>query len=375
MMLTTKIISIEKSHLRGTRPRNIGYNARIGNHGSGIGDAVIRVQTEGGAAGLGWARINEEEAQNLVGRSVEELFDLEEMSTTADGEVLDLPLWDLVSKLHGQPLYQFLGARGSREVETYDGSIYIDDLEADDDEVVEIFQKEVQTGREYGFTNFKIKIGRGARWMPMQEGLARDILVIHIVREAAGQDAKILVDANMGNTLNSARHILDECSDANIFWFEEPFAEDPALNKALSEFIEEKGYATLVADGEFAPPPSFFQMVEQGWIDLVQQDFRFKGLSWWRKTAEMIEPWGALCAPHTWGSFVEKFPHAHFAASVPHYSLLEACPADMPGLITDAWKMEDGKLFVPDEPGCGFDVDEEFYQKGLQDKGCFMVKA
>ncbi|MDP7132986.1 MAG: enolase C-terminal domain-like protein, partial [Planctomycetota bacterium] len=160
-----------------------------------------------------------------------------------------------------------------------------------------------------------------------------------------------------------------------IFWFEEPFAEDPALNKALSEFIEEKGYDTLVADGEFAPPPSFFQMVEQGWIDLVQQDFRFKGLSWWRKTAEMIEPWGALCAPHTWGSFVEKFPHAHFAASVPHYSLLEACPADIPGLITDAWKMEDGKLFVPDEPGCGFDVDEELYQKGLQDKGCFMVKA
>jgi D-galactarolactone cycloisomerase len=211
--------------------------------------------------------------------------------------------------------------------------------------------------------------------MPMQEGLARDILVIHLVREAAGPDAKILIDANMGNTLNSARHILDECSDANIFWFEEPFAEDPALNKALSEFIEEKGYATFVADGEFAPPPSFFQMVEQGWIDLVQQDFRFKGLSWWRKTAEMIEPWGALCAPHTWGSFVEKFPHAHFAASVPHYSLLEACPADLPGLITDAWKMEDGKLFVPDEPGCGFDVDEDLYQKGLQDKGCFVVKA
>jgi L-alanine-DL-glutamate epimerase-like enolase superfamily enzyme len=37
--------------------------------------------------------------------------------------------------------------------------------------------------------------------------------------------------------------------------------------------------------------------------------------------------------------------------------------------------MEDGKLFVPDEPGCGFDVDEDLYQKGLQDKGCFVVKA
>jgi L-alanine-DL-glutamate epimerase-like enolase superfamily enzyme len=375
MMLAQKIISIEKSHLRGSRPRDIGHNARIGNHGSGIGDTVIRVRTENGATGLGWARINEEEAQSLIGRKVEELFDLEEMSTTSDGDVIDLPLWDLVSKLHDQPLYQFLGARGSPEVETYDGSIYMDDLEADDAEAVEIFQKEVQTGKDYGFTNFKIKIGRGARWMPMQEGLARDILVIHTVRVAAGPDAKILVDANMGNTLNSARHILEECSDANIFWFEEPFAEDPALNKALSEFIEEKGYDTMVADGEFAPPPSFFQMVEQGWIDLVQHDFRFRGLSWWRKTAEMIEPWGALCAPHTWGSFVEKFPHAHFAASVPHYSLLEACPADVDGLITGAWQMKDGKLMVPDEPGCGFEVDEDLYQKGLQDKGCFEVKA
>ncbi|MDA1143047.1 MAG: hypothetical protein O3B01_31185 [Planctomycetota bacterium] len=374
-MLNRKITRIEKSQLHGSRPRAIGHNSRIGNHGSGMGDAVIRVQTEDGAVGLGWANIKEEEAQCLAGRSVEELFDLEGMSTTGDGAVIDLPLWDLVSKLHGQPLYQFLGARGSQEVETYDGSIYIDDLEANDREAVEIFQDEVQTGKDYGYTNFKIKIGRGARWMPMYEGLARDILVIHSIREAAGLDAKILIDANMGNTLNSAKHILEECRDANIFWFEEPFAEDPALNKALSEFIEEKGFDTMVADGEFAPPPSFFQMVEQGWIDLVQHDFRFKGLSWWRKTAELIEPWGALCAPHTWGSFVEKFPHAHFAASVPHYSLLEACPAGMPGLITDAWKMENGKLIVPDEPGCGFDVDEELYQKGLQHKECFVVKA
>ena len=80
-------------------------------------------------------------------------------------------------------------------MELYDGSIYIDDLEASDAEAVRIFHEEVHTGQAFGYRNFKIKIGRGARWMPTQQGLERDVLVIHAVREAAGPDAKILIDA------------------------------------------------------------------------------------------------------------------------------------------------------------------------------------
>ena len=65
------------------------------------------------------------------------------------------------------------------------------------------------------------------------------------------------------------------CADAGIYWFEEPFGEDPALNADLKQFIRERGYATLVADGESGPPPpTFFAMVEAGDIDVVQHDFR-----------------------------------------------------------------------------------------------------
>ena len=42
---------------------------------------------------------------------------------------MDLVLWDLAARLMDLPLYRLLGARGSRTVELYDGSIYIDDLE------------------------------------------------------------------------------------------------------------------------------------------------------------------------------------------------------------------------------------------------------
>ncbi len=57
----------------------------------------------------------------------------------------------------------------------------------------------------------------------------------------------------------------------------------------MAEHIQERGYDTLVADGEFHPPTYFFDLVEKGWIDVVQQDFHGLGLTWWIETAARIE--------------------------------------------------------------------------------------
>ena len=368
-----KITRIEKCILRGTRPRSIGYNARIPTHGAKITDPAVKISTDSGAWGLGWSRINATEAQELLGREISELFQLPEGSLEA-GLKIDLPLWDLVARMMQLPLYRLLGARGKRQVEAYDGSIYIDDLDVEDEaEVKDIFYKEIASGQENGYLNFKIKVGRGARWMPQEEGLKRDELVIRTVREAAGPDAKILIDANMGNTLNSAIALLDACADVGIYWFEEPFAEDAPLNLALKEHIVENDWDTLVADGEFHPPPNFFDMVEKGLIDVVQHDFRFKGLTWWRETAARLEQWDVLCAPHSWGSHIERYHHAHFAASTPNYCLLEAAPATLPGLIEDGWQFKNSVLQVPDTPGVGLAIEERIFAQGIEDPEGFSL--
>ena len=68
------------------------------------------------------------------------------------GRIVDLPLWDLVARMMDLPLYRLLGARGKRQVELYDGSIYIDDLGVQDEErVKDIFRAEVASGQEHGF--------------------------------------------------------------------------------------------------------------------------------------------------------------------------------------------------------------------------------
>ena len=164
-----KITQVEKAIMKFKRPRNIGRNARKGVHGDRVNDPVVRVHTSSGAVGVGWSRINHEEAESLVGKTVGDLFQLP-TGTNELGAKIDLSLWDLVAKLENQPLYQLLGARGSQSVELYDGSVYIDDLDASEEEAIEIFKDEVKTGHDFGLKNFKIKIGRGARWMPIIEG-------------------------------------------------------------------------------------------------------------------------------------------------------------------------------------------------------------
>jgi L-rhamnonate dehydratase len=360
-----RIDCIEKITLHGKRPRTIGYNARIPTHGPRISDPVVRLRTSGGGHGISWSRLAREEAEQLVGRTVGELFRLPE-GCTAEARCIDLPLWDLVARLLNMPLYRLLGARGSRQVPLYDASIYIDDLELDDNAARRLFADEVASGWEHGYRHFKLKVGRGARWMETEAGLRRDALAVRAVRDAAGVDARIMIDANMGNTLNTATQLLELCADCDLYWFEEPFAEDRALNEALQIFIEENNWDVLVADGEFAPPPNFFDLVREGWIDVVQHDFHALGLTWWRETAATIEGWHGRCAPHTWGSYIERYAHAHFAASVPNYEMLEASPARMPGVIDDDWVMKDGCLLVPETPGTGFDVEPGVFEEGLE---------
>ncbi len=372
MSSSGRIDKIEKITLPFKRPRFIGKNARKGDHGDTVNDRLVRIHTSDGAIGVGWSRICESEAKEIVGQDVDTLFEPGQGSTDL-GLRIDLALWDLSARREGLPLYKHLGGRGSKEVELYDGSIYIDDLDRTDQEAVEIFQKEVATGHTFGYTNFKIKIGRGARWMGIREGTDRDVLVIETVRDSA-PDARIMIDANNGTTLNIALQILERTKNVGIYWFEEPFPEDPEFNEALKAFIIENGYDTLVADGESGPPPpTYFDMVEKGWIDIVQHDFRGKGLTWWKETADRIAPWGAKCAPHSWGSLIERYTHAHFAASIPNFSMLEAAPADLPGIVLDGWDQRDGKLIVPDTPGIGFDVEPDILARGIESEGGFVV--
>jgi L-rhamnonate dehydratase len=298
-----KIIAIERATLTGTRPRSAGHNARLGEHGRSVRVPTIRILTDERLAGFGFSNADDEQLRRLIGRDPEELVG-PDGRVTPDARDAEFPLLDLVGRIRGVPVHRLLGsdahqrpgANGGRAsgpaplaVPCYDTSLYIDDLFLPtDDEAAALIAGEARQGCERGHRAFKLKVGRGARWMETEAGTRRDIAVIRAVRREIGSDARLMIDANNGYTLNLAKRVLAETADCALYWIEEPFHEDRVLCEALREWIDGEGMATLLADGEGDASPRIEQMVRDGVIDVLQYDLLAHGFSAWLETGARL---------------------------------------------------------------------------------------
>ncbi len=233
-MTDARIVRIEGGILTGERPRKAGSNARLGEHGTTIRLPIVRVTTADGARGFGRCRALPTELRGLLGRSLDEL--LTPQGIAAPWLACEYPLWDLAGQRSGQPVYALAARINERPVPTvltvptYDTSLYFDDLHlTDDDEAATLLAAEAREGEARGHRAFKVKVGRGARHMPTEAGLRRDIAIIRAIRVAIGPTAPLLLDANNGYTLNIAKELLRATADCTPYWLEEAFHEDGVL--------------------------------------------------------------------------------------------------------------------------------------------------
>jgi L-alanine-DL-glutamate epimerase-like enolase superfamily enzyme len=61
--------------------------------------------------------------------------------------------------------------------------------------------------------------------MPRKEGDDRDVEIVTLIREHAGGDVLLGVDANNGYDLAGAKRFLERVADANLAFAEEMFEE------------------------------------------------------------------------------------------------------------------------------------------------------
>ena len=101
------ITKAEAAVLDGMRPRTVGRNARLPVHGRRARDPVVRLHTDAGTVGWGWSRATADQARQLVGRRLCEVFD--PASGTADAFLaFDFPLWDLAGRVLGKSVHAML---------------------------------------------------------------------------------------------------------------------------------------------------------------------------------------------------------------------------------------------------------------------------
>ena len=374
-VMNQQIVAIEAATLRGRRPRHSGSNARLGAHGIEVSLPLLRVALSDGAQGFGFCRIEQTRAQELLGQNFSALY-REESGVDASWRDCEYPLWDLAGQIFAQPVYTLAAKITGHQHELahsapcYDTSLYFDDLACrDDNEAANLMATEAREGFEVGHRAFKIKVGRGARHMELEAGTRRDIAIIRAIRQAVGPDCQLLLDANNGWNLNLTKRVLDETSDCDIFWIEEAFHEDEVLYRDLKNWLSDNGLETLIADGEGAASPHLLYWARDGLVDVIQYDIFGHGLSRWLETGQQLDEWGVRTAPHHYGGSIGNFVAPHLAGALKHFSFVEWDEAHVPGLNSERYKVCDGRVQVPDAPGFGLSLDEEFFAQRVRENG------
>jgi len=304
------------------------------------------------------------EFSDLVGARVTDIFSPESGVTDERAETLDFALHDLAGVILDQPVYRLLGAAGDSTVPCYDGAVYLDDLDPEESpRGIDAVLENCANDYKLGYRAFKLKIGRGHTWMEQAEGLQRDIDVTRAVRDKF-PDCRILVDANNGYTCDGFLQYLDGVQDCDLFWIEEPFEESGKDLTKLRTFLNERGVKTLIADGEEAHGqvrsdiPLLLGLASDKLLDVLIMDIVTFGLTNWRQLMPKLRDIGVYASPHTWGFPIKTLYAAQLAAGTGNVVTVEGVFGTTSGVDSSDYRMDEGRLHVPDKPGFGLNVPQ-----------------
>ncbi len=358
------IEKVEFAKLRGERARSAGANARLGVHGKACEVSLVRVTIDGATA-YGASRMTAEQAKPLIGKRVRDLFDDNGKVVEPYRLALEYPLLDWLGRRWNRPVYELATGKSAPDglaVPCYDTSLYFDDMHlADDKAAVALLQEEAREGYAKGHRNFKIKVGRGGMHMPLMEGTRRDIAIVEGVREVAGPDGKLMIDANNGYNLNLTKQVLTELADAKLYWIEEMFHEDNELYKDLKSWLQERDQQVLIADGEGYAAPRLVEWATQGYVDVLQYDIIHPGFTHWLELGAKLDEHGLFTAPHCYGNAYGIYATGHLSAAVKGFQFVEWDDIAIQGMDAGAYSVKDGLFYVPPKAGFGLDFDDDHF--------------
>lgn len=327
---------------------------------------VVRVHTDAGLVGLGEATLSPRWSgetspgcvaaiEGLIGPAItgQDPIAITALRRTIDGTIrhnpfakaaVEMALWDIAGKAAGQPVYQLLGGKVKEELpmKMVVGAFPVD-------QAVALAQRFL----DWGATCLKVKVGLDP---------TTDIARVHAVREAAGPDIPIGIDANQGWDLATARRCLADMGDLL-------FAEQPVPTTDPRDLARLRGDTRIpiMADESVFTLQDARRLTELGACDILSvYPGKHAGIAATREIAHVARAAGVVCSM---GSNLElgiaTAAMLHLAAAEP--SLDDArYPGDYLGplyhqadLLTEPLQLGPSVARVPDGPGLGVELDED----------------
>ena len=344
-------------------PRQVGRNSRRGIHGHGPTKLRVCVlHTDRGATGWGQTQGKTGKPEQLLelvkDKAVADLIDPANGIRSADYHSIDVPLHDLAGVILDQPVWAMTGAEKPHLTKVYSGMIYFDDLDPSDNPAgIDKVLENCRWDYDYGYRQFKLKIGRGNKWMPAKAGLQRDIDVVHAIHKAF-PEVDILVDGNNGFTVETMISFLDGVADVPLFWIEEPFHETVADWTRLRNYLVANGRnKTLRADGEAKPDfPVLEELQKHHTLNVRLEDICGHGFTKWRHQTPRLAKQGIGVSPHTWGTALKTVYTAHFVGAYGNAPTIEGVTTKGGNVDFGDNRIVDAQFRPSNEPGFGLSL-------------------
>ncbi|MEA2659387.1 MAG: L-rhamnonate dehydratase [Candidatus Binatota bacterium] len=340
------------------------------------GVRLVKVKTDDGLVGLsqlggfmhsaGAAFIREELAPFLIGKDPlenERLMHqmLWKFNTRAHSGIwnfavsaVDVALWDIKGKFYNTPVWRLLGG-AQKSVPAY---ITFGLRAYGRDELAAAAKHWAANGQR----RLKIQVGRsnirgemdpaGASAEHREDNPAEDESRVKAVREAVGDDAELMVDANCLMKLDAAVRWCKRFEPYNLMWFEEPIVHnDPHLLAQLR-----KQTSIPIAAGQWENFAKLADLVKQDSVDFVNiHVLSVGGFTMGMKAAGLAQ---AFNLPIGNGDHFDF----HLQAAVPNGWRAEIHVNNWLTANTvykELPKLSDGWVTMTEKPGLGVELNED----------------
>lgn len=237
------------------------------------------------------------------------------------------------------------------------------------DEIVDL-GREV---RDRGFRSLKTNVilfegGAATLYLPLWSGAGETSLelsrrtmegtvdLIDAFHEGAGPDVEILLDTVFCVKGEAIGRLARRLADTPLGWLESDSLEPEALVAARGN-----GQVRIASGEALSGARHYRQFFDRGAIDVPVVDVSWNGMPEALRIADLAATYDLNVAPHNFASHLLTYMSAHFAATIPNFSILEYDVDGVPwrdDVVTPP-TVVDGHMLLPDGPGWGCEIDEE----------------
>ncbi len=252
---------------------------------------------------------------------------------------VDNALWDIIGKAAGIPTAMVLGARRTAiPVYAMVGWYYGEDMGE--------FVSQCEAAAEEGFQAVKLKVGKGS--------LSEDVERIKAIHRTLGEEFRVMVDASCAFDETEALRRGYAYEELGVYWFEEPL--QPYMRDSHVR-LQDKLRMPVAVGENYYTRHQFYDVIKAGGVRIVQPDNRRAGgVTEWMDIAAISEAAGCKLASHGGGP-----GNVNVLCAIENAIYMES---DSLKKANDMYKvpmkMKDGCILIPDVPGMGNEIDEDY---------------